>query len=150
VGGTAVTLSASGSDNAFGLVSGTTNASGMFTTTLTRPRLRSVAICRARAKDSLKIWLGHPTIRAWPPRGDILRDPEGDRNISRCAAPSPAPGLPWRHQARTHRTPPADQPSAPMVTSVSAGSRAQPVMATHLLIDFESMILKRSIMCGAG
>jgi hypothetical protein len=34
VGGTAVTLSASGTSNAFGAISGTTNASGVFTTTL--------------------------------------------------------------------------------------------------------------------
>src|SRR5450631_2064142 len=34
VSGSAVTLSASGSDNTFGAISGTTNSSGVFTTTL--------------------------------------------------------------------------------------------------------------------
>jgi hypothetical protein len=47
VGGTAVTLSGSGSDNTFGAISGTTNASGVFTTTLSSTLIQSETITAA-------------------------------------------------------------------------------------------------------
>jgi uncharacterized repeat protein (TIGR03803 family) len=57
VGGTAVTLSASGSDNTFGSVNGTTNASGVFTTTLasTLAQTESVTATEGSVQESTAV-----------------------------------------------------------------------------------------------
>ena len=79
VAGTAVTLSASGHDNSFGAISGTTNASGVFTTTLasTLAQTETVTATEGSGQESTSV-----TFVAGPPAAttfDHCRNP-GDGN----------------------------------------------------------------------
>ena len=70
VGGSAVTLSASGSDNSFGSISGTTNASGVFTTTLasTLAQTETVTATEGSAQETTTVTF------ATPPAGTSTAD----------------------------------------------------------------------------
>ena len=72
VAGTAVTLSASGSDNTFGAISGTTNASGVFTTSLasTLAQTETVTVTEGGVQESTSVtFVGAQYVWAGPVAG---------------------------------------------------------------------------------